>query len=145
MIPGAFLAALIPTVAWPAQSGAADVRHPLPLHDGFYVVADLPCGQADTADMVQIMGDRFESGRELCAITVVSRQGTRVTLAEACQETSAGTKTSGTLTVTVPDDHTIVFGAGDKATRYRYCPIPSLPSLFKDAQEMVPDTPPFKP
>jgi len=44
----------------------------------------------------------------------------------------------------IPDSRTIVFGTAAQQTRYRYCPIPSLPSSFKDADEMVPDTPPFE-
>jgi hypothetical protein len=93
--------------------------------------------------MLQIMGDRFESGRELCTIRSVSRQGTSFTVAEACQETSMGRKSTGRLTMVIPDDHTIVLGAKAETTRYRYCPIPSLPDSFKDAHELVPDTPPF--
>jgi hypothetical protein len=35
-------------------------------------------------------------------------------------------------------------GAKDQSTRYRYCPIPSLPTSFKDACETVPDTRSFE-
>jgi hypothetical protein len=35
-------------------------------------------------------------------------------------------------------------GAKDQSTRYRYCPILSLPTSFKDARETVPDTRSFE-
>ena len=54
-----------------------------------------------------------------------------------------GGKSSGKLTIVIPDDHTIVFSAKGNSKRYRYCPIPSLPNSFKNADEMEPDTPPF--
>jgi hypothetical protein len=47
----------------------------------------------------------------------------------------------GKLTMVIPDNHTVVFGTKDQSTRYHYCPIPSLPDSFRNAQEMVPDTP----
>ena len=56
-----------------------------------------------------------------------------------------GGKSSGKLTIVIPDHYTVVFGTKDQSTRYRYCPIPSLPASFKDARETVPDTPPFEP
>jgi hypothetical protein len=131
------------TAALLTRSEAAPVRHPLPLHDGFYVEADVPCSEAYMAAMMQMMGDHFESGRELCTIKSVSQHGHSFIVTDECQETSMGGKTSGKLNVVVPDDHTVIFGAGGNSTRYRYCPIPSLPDGFKDAHEMVPDTPPF--
>jgi hypothetical protein len=140
----ALSAATILTAALLARSEAAPERHPLPVHDGFYLEADVPCGEAYTAAMLQIMGDRFESGRQLCTIKSVSRQGKSFTATDECQETSMGRKSSGKLTIVIPDDHTVVFGTKDQSMRYRYCPIPSLPASFKDAHEMVPDTPPFE-
>src|SRR5450432_3330020 len=137
-------AASILAAALLARSEAAPAEHPLPLHDGFYLDADVPCGQAYSAAMMQIMGDRFESGRELCTIKSVSRNGTSFTATDECQDTSMGGKRSGKLTMVIPDDHTIVFGAKGQTTRYRYCPIPSLPASFKDAHETTPDTPPFE-
>ena len=96
------------------------------------------------AAMVQMMGDRFESGRELCTIKSVSRDRYSFTVTDECQETIMGGKSFGKLTIVIPDNHTVVFGAEGNSTRYRYCPIPSLPDAFKDAHEMVPDTPPFE-
>jgi hypothetical protein len=127
-----------------ARSEAAPVQHPLPLHDGFYLDAEVPCGEAYTAAMLQIMGDRLEAGRQLCTIKSVSRQGTAYVVTEACQETDTGRMSPGKLTLDIPDDHTIVLGGKGRSTRFRYCPIPSLPAAFKDAQETVPDTPPFQ-
>jgi hypothetical protein len=138
-------AVAILTAALLARSEAAPARHPLPLRDGFYLETDVPCGQAYSAAMLQIMGDRFESARQLCTIKSVSQQGKSYTVTEECQETSMGRKSSGKLTIVIPNDHTVVFGSKGQSTRYRYCPIPSLPASFKDAQEMVPDTPPFEP
>jgi hypothetical protein len=132
------------TAALLVRSEAAPARHPLPLHDGFYLDADVPCGEAYSAAMMQIMGERFESGRELCTITSVSRHGNSFTATNECQETSVGSRNSGKLTMAIPDDHTVVFGTKGKSTRYRYCPIPSLPHSFRDAHELVPDTPPFQ-
>jgi hypothetical protein len=140
----ALAAAAILTAALLARSEAAPASRLLPLHEGFYLEADVPCGEAYTAAMLQVMGNRFESGRELCTITSVSRQGRSFTVTDACQDTSMGGKRSGKLTMVIPDDHTVVFGAKDQSTRYRYCPIPSLPDSFKDADEQVPDTPPFQ-
>lgn len=139
----ALFAASVLTAALLARSEAASVSHPLPLHPGFYLDADVPCGGANMADMVQIMGDRFEAGHELCTIKSVSRHGDSYVATHECQNTSTGGKHSGKLTMVIPDDHTVIFGATAQATRYRYCPIPSLPASFKDAQETVPDTPPF--
>jgi hypothetical protein len=139
----ALSAAAIVTAALLAPSEAAAPAHPLPLHDGFYLEADVPCGEASTASMIQIMGDRFESGRELCTIKSVSQQGKSFVATDACQDTSTGKRRAGKLTMVIPDDHTIVFGSKDESTRYRYCPIPSLPASFKNAHETVPDTPPF--
>jgi hypothetical protein len=136
-------AAAIVTAALLARSEAGAPAHPLPVHDGFYLDAEVPCGEASAVSMVQIMGDRFESGRQLCTIKSVSRQGTSFTATETCQETSTGKRSAGTLTLVIPDDHTIVFGSKDQSMRYRYCPIPSLPASFKNAHETVPDTPPF--
>jgi hypothetical protein len=139
----ALSAAAILTAALLARSEAAPAKHPLPLHNGFYLDAEVPCDQAYTAAMLQIMGDRFESARELCTIQSASQHGQSFTLTERCQDTSMGTQRSGKLTMVIPNDHTIVFGSQNQSTRYRYCPIPSLPESFKHAQEMVPDTPPF--
>ncbi|HSU06995.1 MAG TPA: hypothetical protein VLI93_15630 [Acetobacteraceae bacterium] len=136
----ALSAASILTAALLAKSQAAPAVHPLPLHDGFYLDADVPCGQAYTAGMLQIMGDHFESGHELCAIKSVSRHGNSFTATNECQDTTTGMKRSAKLAMVIPDNHTIIFGT----TRYRYCPISSLPTSFKDANEMIPDTPPFQ-
>jgi hypothetical protein len=137
-------AVTILTAALLARSEAAPATHKLPLHDGFYLTADVPCGEAYTAAMLQMMGDRFESGHDLCTIKSVTRRGNSFTVTDACQETSMGRKSFGKLTMVIPDDHTVVFGTKDQSTSYRYCPVPSLPDSFKNAQEMVPDTPPFK-
>jgi hypothetical protein len=131
------------TAMLPARSEAATAGHPLPLHDGFYLDADVPCAEAYTAAMLQIMGDRFESGNNLCTIKSVSQEGRIFTVTHECQETSTGTKSSGNLTMNIPDDHTIVLGPEDDPMRYRYCPIATLPASFKNSQELVPDTPPF--
>jgi hypothetical protein len=140
----ALFAAALLTAVLLARSEAAPAGHPLPLHDGFYLDAEVPCREAYTAAMLQIMGDRFESGNELCTIKAVSREGKSFTVTHECQETSTGTKSSGTLTLVIPDNHTIVLGPEDDPMRYRYCPISSLPASFKGAQETVPDTPPFQ-
>jgi hypothetical protein len=139
----AFSAAALLTATLLARSEAAPAWHPLPLHDGFYVEADVPCDEAYMEAMIQMMGDRFESGRELCTIKTVSRQGHSFTVTDECRETSIGGRSSGKLNIVIPDDHTVVFSAKGNSTRYRYCPIASLPDTFKDAHEMVPDTPPF--
>ena len=55
--------------------------------------------EAYAAAMLQIMGSRFELGRQLCTIKSVSRQGTSNTLTEECQETVTGRKSAGKLTV----------------------------------------------
>jgi len=55
----ALSAAAILTAALLARSEAASAKHPLPLHDGFYLEADVPCGQAYTGAMIQMMGDSF--------------------------------------------------------------------------------------
>jgi hypothetical protein len=140
----ALFATSVLTAALLARSQAEPVSHRLPLHDGFYLEADVPCGEANTADLVQIMGSRFEAGHELCTIRSVSRHGNSLTATDECQNTITGAKRSGKLTMVIPDSRTIVFGTAAQQTRYRYCPIPSLPSSFKDADEMVPDTPPFE-
>ena len=126
------------------RSEAAPDNYPLPLHDGFYLEVDVPCGEAYSAAMMQIMGGRFEAGRELCTIKSVSRHGNSFTATDECQNTITGGKRSGKLTMIIPDSDTIVFGTAAQQTRYRYCPIPSLPASFKDADKMVPDTPPFE-
>jgi hypothetical protein len=138
------VAAFILAAALLAQSDAAPVSHRLPLHDGFYLEADVPCGEAYSAAMVQMMGDRFEAGRELCTIKSVYQNGNSFIATDECQDTSTGKRRSGRLTMLIPDDHTVVFGAGPEGTCYRYCPISSLPASFKNAQELVPDTPPFQ-
>jgi hypothetical protein len=112
-------AAVILTAALLARSEAAPARHPLPLHDGFYLDAGVPCGEAYSAAMMQIMGERFESGRELCTIRSVSRHGNFFIATDECQETSAGSLSSGKLTMVIPDDHTAVLGTKGKSTRYR--------------------------
>jgi len=137
-------AAVVLTAMLLARSDAAMAANPLPLHDGFYLDTDVACREAYTAAMLQIMGDRFESGNNLCTIKTVSHEGRAFTVTEECQETSTGAKSSGTLTMIIPDDHTVVFGPEDDPMRYRYCPISSLPAAFKDSQETVPDTPPFQ-
>ena len=134
----ALMAALTP------GSEATSAGHPLPLHDGFYLDAEVACREAYTAAMLQIMGDRFESGNDLCTIKAVSREGRSFTLSNECQETSTGAKSAGTLTMVIPDDHTIVLGPEDDPMRYRYCPIASLPAVFGNSQETVPATPPFQ-
>jgi hypothetical protein len=139
----ALAAATLLTATLLARSEAAPARHPLPLHNGFYLEADVPCSEAYTAAMLQMMDDRFEAGRELCTIKSVYQHGHSFTATDECQETSMGRKSSGKLNIVIPNDHTVVFVANDNSTRYRYCPIPSLPDGFKDAHEMVPDTPPF--
>ena len=140
----ALFATSVLTAALLARSEAEPVSHPLPLHDGFYLEADVPCGEANTAELVQIMGSRFEAGRKLCTIKSVSQHGNSFTATDECQNTTTGGKRSGKLTMVIPDSRTIVFGTAAQQTRYRYCPIPSLPSSFKNADEMVPDTPPFE-
>jgi hypothetical protein len=137
-------AAAVLTAVLLARSGAAIAGNPLPLHDGFYLDADVPCREAYTAAMLQIMGDRFESGNNLCTIKSVSHEGRSFTVTDECQETSTGAKSAGTLTMVIPDNHTVVFGPEDDPMKYRYCPISSLPATFKDSQETVPDTPPFQ-
>jgi len=140
----ALSAAAILTAVLLARSEAATAGNPLPLHDGFYLDAEVPCGEAYTAAMLQIMGDRFESGDNLCTIKAVSREGRSFTVTHECQEASTGAKSSGKLTMVIPDDHTIVLGPEDDPMRYRYCPISMLPASFRDAKELVPDTPPFQ-
>jgi hypothetical protein len=127
-------------------AGAADkpASHPLPLHDGFYLDATIPCGEADSASMVQIMGGRFESGRNLCTIQSVARQGNSFTVTDQCQDTGSGKKHAGKAVFVIPNDRTLIVGAKDAAQRFRYCPIPALPPSFKHANETVPDTPPFE-
>src|SRR4051812_38829678 len=127
-----------------ARPEAARAGNPLPLHDGFYLDTDVACSEAYMAAMLQFMGDRFESGNNLCTIKTVSRAGRSFTVTEECQETSTGAKSSSTLTMVIPDSHTVVFGPDDDPIRYRYCPISSLPPSFKDAKETVPDTPAFQ-
>lgn len=138
----ALIAASILIAAPLAQ--AAPAKHALPLHPGFYVDADVPCGEANMGGLLQMMGDRFEFGHELCTIKSMSRHGDSYTATDECQNTDTGRKHSGKLTMVIPDDRTVVFTAAQPA-RYRYCPISSMPSVFKDAHEMVPDTPPFHP
>jgi hypothetical protein len=140
----ALFAISVLTAVLVTRSEAAPDNHPLPLHDGFYLEADVPCGEAYSAAMVQIMGGRFEAGRELCTIKAVSRRGNSFTATNECQNTITGGKHSGKLTMIIPDDHTIIFGTTAQPTRYRYCPIPSLPASFRGAHETVPDTPPFE-
>ena len=140
----ALAAAVVLTAMLLARSEPAIAGNPLPLHDGFYLDTDVACREAYTAAMLQIMGDRFESGNNLCTIKTVSHEGRAFTVTEECQETSTGAKSTGTLTMIIPDDHTVVFGPEDDPMRYRYCPISSLPAAFKDSQETVPDTPPFQ-
>src|SRR6476661_5250570 len=106
----ALSAAAILTAVLLARSEAATAGNPLPLHDGFYVDADVACGEAYTAAMLQIMGDRFESGNNLCTIKSVSHEGRSFTVTDECQETSTGTKSAGTLTMVIPNNHTVVFG-----------------------------------
>ena len=137
-------AAVILAGALLTRSEAATASHPLPLHDGFYLDVDVPCSEAYTAAMLQIMGDRFESGNNLCTIKSVSHEGRSFTVTHECQETSTGAKSAGTLTMDIPDNHTVVFGPEDDPMKYRYCPISSLPASFKDSKETVPDTPPFQ-
>jgi hypothetical protein len=140
----ALIAAFIGTAALLARSDAAPAGHPLPLHDGFYLDVEVPCGEAYSAAMLQIMGDRLEAGRRLCTIKSVARQGTSYIVSEACQETDTGRKSAGKLTLGIPNDHTVFVGGKGQSTRFRYCPIPSLPAAFKDARETVPDMPPFE-
>jgi hypothetical protein len=140
----AFAAAFLLSAIWLAGAAAEPPSHPLPLHDGFYLDATVPCGEAYTAAMVQIMGGRFEAGRNLCTIRSVARQGTSFALTDSCQDTSTGKKRSGKLTLVIPDEHTLIIGAKSEQQRFRYCPIPSLPPSFKHAKETVPDTPPFE-
>jgi len=86
----ALFATSVLTAALLARSEAEPVSHPLPLHDGFYLEADVPCGEANTADLVQIMGGRFEARRELCTIKSVSRHGNSFTATDECQNTITG-------------------------------------------------------
>lgn len=137
-------AAAILATALLARADAAPARHPLPLHDGFYLNAEVDCGEAYLEAMLQVMGDRLEAGRDLCTIKSVSRRGTTFTLKERCQETDTGKTSPATLTLVVPDDHSLVLGRKAKTTRFRYCPVASLPGSFKDVDETVPDTPPFE-
>ena len=139
----ALSAAVILTAALLARSEAATAGHPLPLHDGFYLDADVPCGEAYTAAMLQIMGDRFESGNNLCTIKSVSHEGRSFTVAHECQETSTGAKSAGTLNMVIPDSHTVVFGPEDDPMKYRYYHISSLPASFKNRRRRC-WTPPFQ-
>jgi hypothetical protein len=138
------VAAVFLLLAAPLAGAAEPASHPLPLHDGFYLDATIPCAEASTASMVQIMGGRFESGRNLCTIQSVARQGNSFTVTDQCQDTSTGKKHAGKAVFVIPNDHTLIVGPKDAAQRYRYCPIPALPPSFKHANETVPDTPPFE-
>ncbi len=140
----AFATVVLLSALWLAGAEAKPASHPLPLHDGFYLDADVPCGEAYTAAMVQIMGERFESERDLCTIGSVSRQGTSFAVTDSCQDTSTGEKRAGKVTFVIPDAHTLIIGAKNDQVRFRYCPIPSLPPSFHHAKETVPDTPPFE-
>jgi hypothetical protein len=138
------IAVSIVSAAALASTSANPDGNRLPLRMGFYLAADVPCGEAFSAAMVQIMGNRIEAGRELCTIKSLSRHGTAFTATDECQDTTTGAKRLGKMKMVISDDHTFVFGATTHSTRYRYSPIASLPASFKDAQEMVPDTPPIQ-
>lgn len=137
-------AATLLVAALLTRSEAALAEHKLPLLDGIYLNAEVPCGEAYMAAMLQIMGDRLEAGRALCTIKSVSRQGTSYVVAEECQQTDTGRTSPGKLTLAIPNDHTIVLGGKGQSTRFRHCPIASLPDSFSGVQEMVPLTPPFE-
>jgi len=102
-----FIVASIVSVATLAPTGAAPNGNRLPLRVGFYVAADVPCGEAYTAAMVQIMGDRIEAGGELCTIRSLSRHGTSFTATEACEDTTTGAKRSGTMRMVIADDQSL--------------------------------------
>jgi hypothetical protein len=126
-----------------AQTVPAPTGTKLPLHPGYYVNAEAPCAEASQAIVIQFTGTAFEAGSDLCTINGVTHQDTSYTVTERCEEQTTGKTRSMTATIAIPDSGTFVTSTKSTATRYRYCPIRSLPASWKNAKETVPDFPPF--
>jgi hypothetical protein len=136
-------AAILPMAAQPAQTVPAPAQTKLPLHPGYYVNADAPCAEASQAIVIQFTGTAFEAGSDLCMIDSVAHRDASYTVTERCEEQTTGKTRPMTAAIVIPDSGTFVTGPKGAATRYRYCPIPSLPESWKNAKETVPDFPPF--
>ena len=136
-------AATISTTTPLAQATPAPAETKLPLRPGYYVNSDAPCGEASQAIIIQFTGTAFEEGSDLCAIDGVTRNGTSYTMTEKCQEQTKGKRHTANATIVVPDSDSFVTGVGGGTTRYRYCPISSLPASWQNSKETVPDFPAF--
>jgi hypothetical protein len=126
-----------------AQATPAPAETKLPLRPGYYVNSDAPCGEASQAIVIQFTGTAFEEGSNLCAIDGVARDGTSYTMTEKCQEQTKGKWYTANATIAVPDSDAFVTRVGGGTTRYRYCPISSLPASWQNSKETVPDFPAF--
>jgi hypothetical protein len=113
------------------------------LRPGYYVNSDAACGEAYQAIVIQFTGTAFEEGSDLCAIDGVARDGTSYTVREKCQEQTKGKRHTANATIVVPDSGAFVTRVAGATTRYRYCPISSLPASWQNSKETVPDFPAF--
>jgi hypothetical protein len=136
-------AATIPATTPLAQDTPAPAATKLPLRPGYYVNSDSPCGEANQAIIIQFTGTAFEEGSNLCVIDAVAREGTSYTMTEKCQEQTKGKKRTANATIVVPDSDSFVTRVAGGTTRYRYCPISSLPASWQNSKETVPDFPAF--
>jgi hypothetical protein len=142
----ALLKAFAPTISATtplAQTTPAPAETKLPLRPGYYVNSDVACGEAYQAIVIQFTGTAFEEGSDLCAIDGVARDGTSYTVTEKCQEQTKGKRHTANATIVVPDSGAFVTRVGGATTRYRYCPISSLPASWQNSKETVPDFPAF--
>jgi hypothetical protein len=136
-------AATIPATTPLAQATPAPAATKLPLRPGYYVNSDAPCAEANQAIIIQFTGTAFEEGSDLCVIDGVTHDGTSYTMTEKCQEQTEGKKRTANATIVVPDSDSFVTRVAGATTRYRYCPISSLPPSWLNSKETVPDFPAF--
>jgi len=132
-------------VALPASLPPAAAAPKLPLHPGFYVESDVPCGEMYQAAMIQFTGTAFEEGPELCRVVAVSHRGSVYRIAQRCQDQMSGTRSRQKGAVAIPDRFTFLNSVKSDATRFRYCPLSSLPGDWKGTKETVPNYPAYEP
>jgi hypothetical protein len=116
--------------------GASRHVSELPLMAGFYVISDIPCGQASNATLLLLLRDGISGSQDSCDFHTIEQTGpTRYRVTERCASPTAGAADGQAHIVDweIPDDasFTSTSDAGWQRSA-RYCEQSTLPAPWRD-------------
>lgn len=130
--------------AWVSSVSVAAFAAELPLRSGFYTLVDIPCAEVSLANVLHVMPGRFEIGKDICTVTRLVPGGTSLMLTIACEDRSTGRKSTQSMPIRIEDREHFIYGRRPDA-RYRYCARETMPKEWRDADELEPFYPAYRP